>query len=228
MAGGHSRKTPRSRPAMCSLRDLYMQERRYPEAAAQYTAAAKLTPDDGSAVPQAQPGRLGRGEHFGGTRRRPSGLPNYGPMIRTPSAFTAHWKASTTIALRPCRRCAAPTNLRPSDRDYLIGLVMMEMNMQDMAAAERDLTPWLAAHPDDAWAGHLMAVVDEQKPRTPATLQAAIALEERARAAMPGDMRVYITLGELYLGANRPADALRIYQTGLVSTGTPRRCCTVW
>ena len=205
---------PTFAPCHVQLGDLYMQERRYPEAAAQYNAATRLTPDDGMLFLKLNradlavkdiPGARAAAKRAAGLRPDdPDAVGLYG---------TLEGKYDDRPAALPALRRAH--QLRPEDRDYFISMVMLEMNMQDMASAERDLTPWLAAHPQDAWAGHLMAVVDEQKPRTPATLQAAITLEEHARTAMPGDMRVYITLGELYLSANRPADALRIYQAGL-------------
>ena len=132
-----------------------------------------------------------------------------------PRAFTACWKqkyedrAGALTALRRAHQ------LRPADRDYLINLVKLQMRMSDYAGAERDLTPWLAAQPHDAWAGHLMAVIDAQKPYSPATIRAAIALEQQAQALLPPDRRVCVVLGGLYLTANRPADALRTYQAGL-------------
>ncbi len=201
-------------PDHVQLGDLYLQEKRYPEAAAQYEAAAKLTPDDGTLFL-----RLNRAD---------LAMKNI-PAARAAAKWAADLRPDDPdaqglygmledknddkpAALAALRRAHA---LKPGDRDYLINLVELELRMGDNADAERDLTPWRTAHPGDAWADHLMAVIDEQKPRTPTTLQAAIALEQQAQAGLPPDMRVCITLGELYLAANRPADARRTYQAGL-------------
>jgi len=105
--------------------------------------------------------------------------------------------------------------LRPGDRDYLLALIRHQMLASDFPGAEATLSPYLQAHPQDAWANHLMAVINEQKPRTPASIQMALRYEERAYVATPNDPRMAMTLGQLYLAANRPADALRVYSAGL-------------
>jgi tetratricopeptide (TPR) repeat protein len=104
--------------------------------------------------------------------------------------------------------------LRPGDRRYFLAMVNTELDSLEFAAAERDLTPFLHAHPQDAEANYLMAVVCNQKPRTPANLRSAIAFGERALAGIRDDARACVLLGQLYLDADRPRDALRVYTDG--------------
>ena len=117
-----------------------------------------------------------------------------------------------SAALAALRRACA---LRPGDRDYLIPMIQLEMESEDFPDARRQLTPWLERHPQDAWACHLMAVILERGQNTPDSLQEARTLEQRARAGLPGDLRVYITLGQLDLTVGKMAEARKVYQDGL-------------
>ena len=201
-------------PVRVQLGDLYMQEQRFPEAAAQYNAAARLTPDDGTLFLKLNRADMAMKDIPGmraAAKRAAELRPDDPDALGLYGLLEAKYedRAGALTALRRAHQ------LRPDDRDYLINLVKLELRMSDFPDADRDLTPWQRAHPRDAWAGHLMAVIDAQKPSSPATVRAAIALERQAQAAMPPDMRICIVLGELYLTAGRPADALRTYRAGL-------------
>jgi tetratricopeptide (TPR) repeat protein len=104
--------------------------------------------------------------------------------------------------------------LRPTDRRYFLALVNTELDSLEFAGVEQDLAPYLRAHPQDADACYLMAVVYNQKPRTPANLSSAIDFGERALAGMAEDVRACTLLGQLYLDAGRPRDALRVFTAG--------------
>src|SRR5262249_45083416 len=95
-----------------------------------------------------------------------------------------------------------------------LALVHTELDSLEFDGVERDLAPYLRAHPRDADACYLMAVVYNQKPRTAANLRTAIDFAERALAGRPADARAYALLGRLYLDADRPGDALRIDTVG--------------
>lgn len=105
--------------------------------------------------------------------------------------------------------------LKPDDPVPLLTLVTTEMDMSNMQDAERDLTPYLQTHPQDALACYLMAVIFNQKQRTPANRAQTLRYAQRALAGMPQDAHVYTLLGQLYLEMNRPAEALRTYQAGI-------------
>src|SRR5262249_55208895 len=105
--------------------------------------------------------------------------------------------------------------LRPQDRQYFMAMVDTELDSLEFAGVERDLIPYLRAHPEDAEACYLMAVVLNQKPRTTANLKAGIAIAERALAGMPRDVRAHTLRGQFYRDAGRPREALKVYMAGL-------------
>ncbi len=196
------------------LGDLYMQQKRFPEADAQYTAASKLTPDDGALFFKMHFAALAVGDTArarAAAKRAADLLPNDADAVGQYGMLESH-NDNVPAALTALRRAHA---LRPDDPDFFHELVLREMTSGNYPAAEQLLLPWLQAHSQDAWACHLTAVVYEKKPPTPQTLQTALGYEERARRGLPGDLRVYITLGQLYLALNRPQDALQAYQAGL-------------
>ena len=59
-----------------------------------------------------------------------------------------------------------------------------------------------------------MGVVYEKKPPTPQNLNTALGYEERARAGLPDDLRVYVSLGSLYLASHRPQTPCRPTRPG--------------
>ena len=103
-------------------------------------------------------------------------------------------------------------SLAPDNADFLIYLVRAEFQAQDLAGVERDLTPFLARHTDNAEACFLMASLLHQKPQTGANLQGAVAYARRARASAPGNPEAAILLGQTLLDARQPAEALPAFQ----------------
>ena len=105
--------------------------------------------------------------------------------------------------------------LQPDNGPVVVKLAATEMDTEDMAAAEKDLSAYAQTHPGDAEACYLMAVLFNQKPRTPENVAQALKYAQAARAGMAGDVRVYNLLGQLSLAQGRPQDALTAYQAGL-------------
>ena len=114
-------------------------------------------------------------------------------------------------AVKALRRAYA---LAPNHDRYTMALVAVESDADDYAAAETHLTPYLKLHPDDTQANYFMAVIENQKPRTPENLHSAIKHAERARLGMSDKRVLYSLLGLLYLDAQQPAKALQAYQRG--------------
>lgn len=196
------------------LGDLYLQQQRFPDAVAEYTTATRLSPNDGGLFLRLNRAALAVKDvptARAAAKRAAELRPDDAAAVGLYGMLEKQYE-NRPEALRALRRAHA---LRPDDEDYLHELVKLEMTVLDMAAAERDLAPWLQTHPDDAWGCHLMAVLYEQKPRSPATLQTALGYELRAQAGRPDDLHVASELGNLYSLLNRPADALRVYQAGL-------------
>jgi Flp pilus assembly protein TadD len=117
-------------------------------------------------------------------------------------------------ALAALRRAHA---LRPTDREYLLGLWPLAVAQSELAVAEQSLTPTLAAHPDDALANHWMAVILGQKLRAPDTLASRPKLRATRLQHVVQHEEVVTNLGKLYLEANRTTDAEKVYRSGLRS-----------
>lgn len=200
-------------PCYVHLGDLYMQARRFPDAVTEYNAAAKLAPGDGMLFLQLNRADLAVHDVRGAeaaAKRAADLLPDNADAAGLYGLLEVQQK-NNPAALAPLRRAH---HLRPSDRDYLLALVPIEIEDVAFAQAQSDLAPYLQAHPTDYWACHLMAVIFELKSHDPADWKTALAYEQRAAAGLPGDPRVYLTLGDLYLDLDRPADALSAFQTG--------------
>lgn len=208
------KEDPTSADCYVQLGDLYMAQKRYPEAVAKYGDASRLSPQDGWLFVKLTQAELAVGDKKAAeaaAKRAAALLPDnadawglYGlieqDLFNQPDALAALRRAH---------------ELRPTDRDYLLGLVRTEANNINLPQAERDLAPYLKAHSDDPMACHLMSYLYQQKPRTPDTLQTALNYELKARIGMPDDLRVLIGLGDIYLDMNRNQEALRVYQDGL-------------
>ena len=194
------------------LGDLYLRELRFPEAAAEYQAAAKLTPDDwtlylrlhraalGAHDPQAALAAIRRASELRPDDADAAGL--YGLL-----AARMQNRPAALSALRRAHQ------LKPGDADYALELARQEMDSLDMAGAERDLNGFLKTHPDDGEANRLLALLYKQKPPTPENIRAALALADRARRALPDSPDVYLLLGQLRLAAGQTAAALQSFQT---------------
>ena len=192
------------------LGDLGLQVGDYPDAAASYAAAARLSPRDGTLFL-----RLARAQQSAGDLPAAAASALRATQLRPDDggawslyAFLENQLKDLPAALAALRRAR---QLRPDDRDDLLALANLEMDVPDMAAAERDLTPWLKAHPDDIEACYRMGVVYSWKPRTPDNVRIGTGYAERVVATRPRDPRPYALLGQFYLDAGRPQDALRTY-----------------
>ncbi len=196
------------------LGDLYTELLRFPDAARQYTEAARLSPDDGSLWY-----RLARAlrmvgkkpEAMKAARRAARLLPNDADALGDYGILEAELKERQE-AMPALRRAH---QLRPQDRRFFIALVNTEMDALEIEPAERDLIPYLQAHPTDAQACFLMEIVYDHKPRTPENLKAAIDYGRRAIAGMPNDEQAYTVLGQLELYAGDTRRALNVYGAGL-------------
>jgi tetratricopeptide (TPR) repeat protein len=205
---------PNYAPLRVALGDLDMQMGHYADAAAQYGAATKITPRDGTVFLALNRADLALQNVTGAlaAARQATLLRPDDPDAQGLYGMLADKENDRATALAALTKAH---QLRPDDRDYTMHLAMLQIRLSDQPAAEQVLAVWLKAHPTDPLACQFMAVIYEEKPRTPETLAEALRLAQIADAGLPGDMRVHITLGQLFLEANRPADALRIYQEGL-------------
>lgn len=201
-------------PCHEQLGELYMQLLRFPEAAREYAEAARLAPNEGSLWSRLARAlrRVGnKPEAMKAARRAAQLLPNDADALGDYGILEAELKdrQPALLALRRAHQ------LRPQERRYFIALVNTELDALDIDAAERDLTPYVRAHPEDAQASFLMEVVFDHKPRTPENLKTAIAYGRLAIKGMPDDEQVYIVLGQLELNADDTRRALNVYGAGL-------------
>lgn len=195
------------------LADYYAALRRFPEAAECYSLACRLAPRNGSlflrwAGAERQAGRADRAR--AAAQRAAELLPEDADAAGAYGLLLAESR-NRPAALEMLRRAH---RLRPADRRLFLAMVNTELDALELAGLECDLEPYLRAHPRDADACYLMAVVYHQKPRTPANLRTAIGFAERALDGMGTDPRPHVLLGQLYLGADRPRDALRVFKAG--------------
>ena len=193
------------------LGDLYLRQQRFGEAAAEYRAAAKLTPDDGSLFLRLHHAELGARDPQAALEaiRRASELRPDDPDAAGLYGLLAARMGNRPVALSALRRAH---QLRPEDGDYALELARQEMDSLDMTGAERDLGAFLKANPDNGEANRLMALLYKQKPPTPENIQAALGLADRARQALPDSPDVYLLLGQLRLSAGRTGEALQAFQ----------------
>jgi Flp pilus assembly protein TadD len=185
-----------------------------PETAVEYySRACRLAPRDGALFTRlaALERRIGRTDQARNAARRAYELlPNDADAAGAYGILLAESR-NRPAALAVLRRAHA---LRPGDRPLFLAMVRTELDSLDFAGVERDLTPYLRSHPADTDACFTMALVYNQKPRTPENLRIAIDYARRALPGMPRDPRIYTLLGQLYLDSNQTAEALRIYATG--------------
>lgn len=207
------REEPGYAPCYIHLGDLYRQAKRFPEAVAEYTAAVRLAPNDGTLFLRLYrvAVAVGNVQLAGAAAKRAAALRPDDPDAVGLYGLWEVQQKNDPEALAPLRRAH---QLRPADREYLLALVRIEIEDTDFAQAQSDLAPYLQAHPTDFWACHLMGVIFELKSHDDTGWKTALAYEQRAAIGLPGDPRIYIALGDLDLDLNRPADALQAFQTG--------------
>jgi len=193
------------------LGDLYSALGRFRDAAGQYQDAIKLTPQDGSLFL-----RLARADEAGGEDEAALKPAERAAALRPEDAeaqgnfgVLAAKLNRPELALPPLTRAHS---LSRDDADILIYLVRVEFQMHDLSGAERDLTPFVGRHPDNAEACYLMASLLHQKPQTAASTQTALDYAQRAHAASPHNEQACVLLGQLYLEAQNPSGALPLFQ----------------
>ena len=197
------------------LGDLYLRELRFKDAAAEYQAAAKLTPDDGTLFLRLHHAYLGAHDPQAALEaiRRASELRPDDPDAAGLCGLLAARMQNRPIALSALRRAHA---LKPEDQDYLFELARQEINAVDMAAAERDLDTFLKlapnpGDPNNGEANRLLALLYKQKPPTPDNIKTALALAGRACRALPDSPDAFLLLGQLDLNADDTDGALKAF-----------------
>ncbi|HET6382125.1 MAG TPA: tetratricopeptide repeat protein [Armatimonadota bacterium] len=195
------------------LGDYYAQLRLYDNAAACYHAACDHRPRDGNlrlrwAEAEQKSGHLDLAATAASQAYRL--LPNDAKAAGLYGLIETEAKRPN-LAVPALRRAY---QLRPTDLLLFHKLISDEMDVLDFRAAEADLAPYLRMHPVDAQACLWMAQIDSHKPLTRANLSEGIKFARRALTGLPTSIPACTTLGELYLNANQPADALAAYQAG--------------
>lgn len=197
------------------LGDLYLRELRFGEAAAEYRAASKLTPDDGTLYLRLHHAYLGAHDPQAALEaiRRASALRPDDPDAAGLCGLLAARMQNRPVALTALRRAHA---LKPADQDYLFELARQEINAVNMDAAERDLDEFLKLAPnagdtDNGEANRLLALLYKQKPPTPDNIKTALTLAGRACRALPDSPDAFLLLGQLDLNADDTAGALKAF-----------------
>jgi len=199
------------------LGDLYSALGRSGEAAARYQTATKLTPNDGALFL-----RLARADEAAGDTIAALAAAGHAATLRPDDAEALGYSGILAAKLNQPDRARAPLArahaLVPDDADDLIYLVRVEFQLHDFSGAERDLTPFVGRHPDNAEACYLMASLLHQKPQTAALTQATLDYAQRAQAASPHNEQACVLLGQLYLEAQNPLKALPLFQQARTAT----------
>lgn len=194
------------------LGDLYTELRRFPEAAAQYTAAAKISPNNGDlflGLERAQAASGNYNEAYDAAKQASALLPSSADAVGEFGLLAVRTHHDTE-AIRALRQALA---LKPTSTDYLLALVAVETDNQNAAQAERDLAPFIATHSDNARANYYMALILNQKPRTPENIRLGLHYATLALPGMTHSPQIYHLLGLYLLAAGRTKDA---YQTFLI------------
>jgi len=199
------------------LADLYMKEHRFKDAVGLYRQAAKFAPTDGTIDYRLSYAEVNSGDTEAAVAAAQAAtklLPNDVTAARQLGVLAAK-AGHGDIAYAAFRRAH---ELDPSNASDLLNLASQGLFESNLEYDRQQLEPYVAAHPDDYEASYLLSATIERLPRTPSTLADAIKAGEHAQAGLHGDIRLARVLGELYLAANRPADALKTYRQGLAST----------
>lgn len=205
------REDPGDPHCYAHLADLLQREHRDAEAAMLYATACRLSPRDGELflhLAQTEQARSNFLVAKNAAKRAAELRPGDGEAVGLYGILAAQAEQAPE-ALPALRRAHA---LRPDDADLLIYLVRQDIGVQDWNGAERDLTPFLQSHPENAEACYLMASIQAQKPPTPANQQQALLYARRAWAAAPDNAYACILLGQLELKSGRVDEALLLFQ----------------
>ena len=210
-----TREDPNFPDNYAQLGDLYSAQGRFSEAAAQYQSAARLTPQDATIFQ-----RLTKAEDSSGDQKSALDAASHAAALRPENAaivadcgIRAAKLNEPKLALRALKRAYA---LTPDNANVLIYLIRVEFQLRDSAGVERDLTPFLQSHPENAEACYLMASLLHQKPMTTANSQAAIDYARRAAAGAPTNPEAQVLFGQVLLDAKQPAQALSAFQKAQV------------
>jgi tetratricopeptide (TPR) repeat protein len=190
--------------------DFYAEGEKFGQAAALYERATQLSPKDGELFGKLADcfRRLGRQKQaVAAAEKAAKLLPQDGPTVGRYGLLLKGAKRRME-ALEALRRS---NRLTPNTQLFFMAMVDLELEMLQIDQAERDLTTYLKAHPDDAEAHLRMADVYNRKRRTPETLRLATDHAEKAVKGLDHDTRAYTLLGQLFLAQNRTEEALRLY-----------------
>ncbi len=208
-----TRKDPKAWQCYAQLGALYDEAKHPAQAAYAYDAATKIVPDDGDLFLSLERARTAEGNldaAYAAAKRAAALLPNsaaaagdYGLL-----ASERHRDMDAVAALH---RALA---LDPGSAKYLMALVSLEISNLDLTRAESDLAPYLAAHPEDYQGHYYMAVILNQKPRTPENVRRGIEQAELALPSMAHDPHGYNLIGLLFLAAGRTEAAYRAFLEG--------------
>ena len=200
-------------PCWLQLGDYFFQARQYLQAAHCYQEASKLLPADGTVF-----FHLALTEQAMGDDQAAANAAGRAAALNPDDGQTQALYGNLEGALdnRPLGMAAMRRahQLLPDAPDIRRELTRQEINAHDMAGAERDLAPYAQAHPEDAEADYLMALIATQKPPTPENLRAGLDYAQSAYAGRPADLRVISVLGQFYLNAGQPAQAIPVYLAG--------------
>lgn len=204
---------PRDPACFEMVGDFYAQSQKFGEAAGLYEHATQLSPRNGELHSKLANAfrNLGRQQQaLAAAEKAAQLLPKdadavgrYGLLLKA-----AKRRPEALATLRQAEV------LRPHTRLFFMALVDLEMDTLQMDQAERDLQGYLREHPDDPEACFRMAAVYNRKRRTPENVKLAMQYAEKSLLGLKADARPYTLLGQLYLDAGKPAEALKYYQTG--------------
>ena len=207
-----TRVDPDFGPCYVQLGVIYVAQKKFKEAGAAYTRASQLMPDDGKVwfvlstiddslrdLPGAEQAALKAAKLLPtDVQGQLAAVEN--KIGHADVAYDAYRKAHT---------------LEPGNAAYLITLARFGLvtphAADQLPYQEQELATYLKANPTDADAAKVMAETQERLPPNPERLESAIKYALVARAGLPKDADVAVDLGQLYLSANRPADALKAY-----------------
>ena len=195
------------------LGDFYAQAHQYPQATRCYQEASKLLPGDGDVFLHLAQMEQALGDTQGAAAAAGRATVLY-PNDGQAQALLGNLEGALNnrpLGLAAMRRAH---QLLPDAPDIVHELTRQEINAHDSVGAERDLAAYAQAHPQDAEADYLMALIATEKPPTPENLRAGLDYAQRAYAVQPQDLRIIGILGQLYLNAGQPAQALPIYLAG--------------
>lgn len=209
-----ARDDPRFPDNYAQLGELYSALGRPGEAAAQYQQMARLTPADGALLL-----RLARADEAAGDTLAALDAARRAAAFRPDDAGTLGYFGTLAAKLNQPQKARAPLArahvLAPDDADVLIYLVRVEFQLHDLAGAERDLTPFVQRHLENAEACYLIASLLHQKPQTAAETQEALGYARRAQAGAPGNADAAVLLGQILLDAHQTAQALAAFRQAL-------------